>query len=661
MKNSITNVRRIEMQFKRRTSKSLQVMLCLAFFMSIHSTAFAELTLESVYPTLGEMGEDLEVTLTGTGFDENTRVSMSLDAVNKGAIIGSVDTPGSAEGVAIADGKAYVADGNGGFVIVPIPVEISPITVDNPTRISLSLPSPQMAGYYNLRAFNDNESDTLIGAITFQSGDQPGDVNGDGVAKLEDAIVALKALAGMDSAGLIRSDYIASGADVNGDNKIGLAEILYIMRGVADGVASPDNDGDGVADGEDNCPLDANLDQLDTDGDDEGNVCDTDDDGDDIDDAEDNCPLDANSDQLDTDDDGEGDVCDADYVSWYIATDSAEWSPRADHATVTFDGKMWVLGGNTDPPSSDVWFSSDGSQWFQATEKAPWTARDSFASVVFEGRIWVIGGRRMEGRSDDDPMSDVLNDVWYSSDGENWTLATEEAQWSRRAGHSSVVFDNKIWLIGGYEIVEQEDRNGNPHYLLGMKNDVWYSEDGVNWTQATDSASWSERARHTSVVYDGRMWIIGGYEYQLPSMTPPLQFIETYGDVWSSTDGIIWGEIHQEETETWRGEYGRTHHRSLIFDDEMWIIGGQWVVGTGGHTSGLYSDVWASSDGAHWTQLIENPGWSPRTRFSCTVFDSKVWVMGGLKWVEVDRVTNAIPDNVVWFYGVNKSNSSAID
>ena len=71
-----------------------------------------------------------------------------------------------------------------------------------------------------------------------------------------------------------------------------------------------DIDVDGVPDGEDNCPSDTNTDQLDTDGDLQGNACDVDDDGDGWADVNDNCPLSVNPQQEDIDGDLVGDVCD---------------------------------------------------------------------------------------------------------------------------------------------------------------------------------------------------------------------------------------------------------------------------------------------------------------------------------------------------------------
>jgi hypothetical protein len=63
-------------------------------------------------------------------------------------------------------------------------------------------------------------------------------------------------------------------------------------------------------------------------------------------------------------------------------------------------------------------------------------------------------------------------------------------------GHQSVVFDEKMWVIGGFA-----DSN---------KNDVWSSTDGISWTTATDEAAFSGRDDHQSVVFDEKIWVIGG-------------------------------------------------------------------------------------------------------------------------------------------------------
>ncbi|MBI4365449.1 MAG: Ig-like domain-containing protein [Deltaproteobacteria bacterium] len=77
------------------------------------------------------------------------------------------------------------------------------------------------------------------------------------------------------------------------------------------GTPDADTDADGKKDCVDNCPLAANPDQLNTDGDGQGNACDPDDDGDAIPDGMDNCPLTANPKQEDQDKDGTGDACDS--------------------------------------------------------------------------------------------------------------------------------------------------------------------------------------------------------------------------------------------------------------------------------------------------------------------------------------------------------------
>jgi hypothetical protein len=83
---------------------------------------------------------------------------------------------------------------------------------------------------YYLRAYAVNSVGTGYGdEISFVTAKGlAGDINGDGVVDLTDAVLCLQIMTGQAPGGEVRAD-----ADVNGDGKIGPAELLYILQSVA--------------------------------------------------------------------------------------------------------------------------------------------------------------------------------------------------------------------------------------------------------------------------------------------------------------------------------------------------------------------------------------------------------------------------------------------
>ena len=187
-----------------------------------------------------------------------------------------------------------------------------------------------------------------------------------------------------------------------------------------------------------------------------------------------------------------------------------------------------------------------------------------------------------------------LGDVWSSSDGTNWTQATAEAPWSARGQPSGVVYNGKMWIFGGF------DASAN-------KNDVWCSTDGSNWTCVTTAAPWVARRGHSSLVYDGKMWIMGGYG------SGGLK-----NDVWWSTDGTNWSEA------TSSAEWSpRQYIGVAAYNGVMWV--------TGGGSDGTWeaNDVWFSKNGNTWVRDTEHAPWVSRYGHGLLVYKDRMWLAGG--------------------------------
>ncbi len=297
-------------------------------------------------------------------------------------------------------------------------------------------------------------------------------------------------------------------------------------------------------------------------------------------------------------------------LAWVRVTEHADFKPRDSSGEVVLGGKMWLLGGwytSKGPAPRDVWSSTDGTHWTLVNPQAPWTHPDLPTTLVYQDRVWIMGGWA-GGRL---PGASASNQVWCSADGAKWQCATAKAPWPARLGAAGAVFQGKMWLLGGIERYYDGDQ------LLG---DVWNSTDGVHWNQVTKKAPWPARAYHGVLVYQNKLWLMGGGNY-MPTYC-------AFNDVWCSDDGREWKQVAGRAA--WAP---RIWFSSLVYRDRMWLLGG-WS----NRPSKNWGDVWYSSDGARWKQLTAEPSWSPRHEQSAYVFDDKLWIVAGNAWPLVNDV-----------------------
>ncbi len=270
------------------------------------------------------------------------------------------------------------------------------------------------------------------------------------------------------------------------------------------------------------------------------------------------------------------------------ATTSTErWEARSGHQTVVFKNRMWVLGGaiGNNNQLSDVWYSSNGTNWTRATASAGWGARASHRALVFKNRMWVLGG--FEGNN-------ARSDVWSSTNGVDWHRVTSNEAWHSFAGNS-VVYNNKMWVI------DNDNFNG--------KLRIWNSTNGADWHQVTSNTNFSDRLGRSAVVFDGKMWVLGGKDQGI---------IDHQNDVWNSTNGADWRLVTSNAA--WSK---RQNHTTLVFDGKMWVLGGEDI------DKNQQNDVYYSSNGADWSRLTAKSSWDAREFFHSVVFDNKIWMLGG--------------------------------
>jgi len=233
---------------------------------------------------------------------------------------------------------------------------------------------------------------------------------------------------------------------------------------------------------------------------------------------------------------------------------------RAGFSTVIYDKTIYIIGGLTD---NNVFLNDiemfDGISC-TTNPRTMNQGRSFHASVLYNGYIYVTGGASSLNSSISSVeyynISYPLHPVWTNTNN----------MVNPRNRHSAVVYDNKIYVMGGETSINTDSNSFEV-----------FNETTNTWTLGTTTMS-TTRSQHASVVYDGKIYTIGGKSHGFGY----LKSVDVF-------DGSSWSLSSAELSNT------RTKHSAVVYDNKIYVIGG--IV------DGVQSDTIEVFDGNSWTLL----------------------------------------------------------
>jgi len=145
---------------------------------------------------------------------------------------------------------------------------------------------------------------------------------------------------------------------------------------------------------------------------------------------------------------------------------------------VVYDGKLWLIGGSSvhpDKKTNVIWTYAPREQVWKQEKAAQFLPRMGHSCVVFQEKIWVMGGIS---------KTKAMRDVWsYDKRDQSWK-PHPDAPWERRCMFAALttpayglIVKPRLWIYGGKPTPGED----------ATTSDIWWTEDGDTWTDATRS------------------------------------------------------------------------------------------------------------------------------------------------------------------------------
>jgi hypothetical protein len=282
-------------------------------------------------------------------------------------------------------------------------------------------------------------------------------------------------------------------------------------------------------------------------------------------------------------------------ASWCTETVYNLPATRAGHSLVAYNGYLFVLGGHESTPATPAttvyiaklglngepalwhptdtnknnwayWYTSDITLATASPNNGP-GARTYASAMAYNNKLYILGGYSGTTGTTTVHVTDIRPNGTISS----WSTAGMVALTAARFGHSSQIYNDRIYVIGG---ASSTTATSNVVYYMKLNSDGTMA--GTAWSTTTAILDSAGAAANTmsaggsfATIWGGYMYIAGGCSGVSTTSNVPSCATAVHNDVRVASinaDGTVsdWQTIGST-VQTSRTNYGLTAWRGVLY------------------------------------------------------------------------------------------------